>query len=448
MRRIDEAVRERDELLAKQRSLIDGAAKRHKESGEDGEPRWTEAEQTEYQNRETDLDSLDAEIERLNRQEERERSLDTAAAEREEEATRHEHDTGGDTSKRELNSDEYRTAWWTAAITGPTNCTPEQRELLDNHVPRNREEGPIPKSIQFAARTMSSSDLGTGGALVPPASLGQLYEALKDFGSVEKAGANVMTTQTGVSFEYPTVNETNKYGERIGEAKAATTADPSMGSVSVGAFIYSSTEVDVPIPLIQDSPLNVESMVIRWIGERIGRKQNQDWTVATGGGNAPEGVVTAIPAASITTASTGNATTIKKADDLIDLQHSVDPAYLSDPSCGWMMHHQELREVRKLKDGEGRWLFQPATAGMPASILGFPLTMNNEMSSPTASTIGMLFGAFRYYLIRRVAEMYLFNLRETGAKNFRVDFVGFHRADGKLINAGTAPIVAWKHSAT
>lgn len=434
MKATTELRRERKKLFEENNELRDLAAKEDRD--------LTPEEQEEWNKREERFDELTARIERDEAHEERRARLDEKEAERLEAAERKAHDTGDD-SDLELNSDRYRRTWWNAVAYGYRNLPADDQELLSRHVREGEDEG------LRKMRAMTTGDLGTGGALVPPGTLGRLYEALKDFGSVERAGAEILQTPNGITFPYPTVNETNVYGERLGENKEATEQDPSLGEVSIGAHIYSSKKIPVPITLIQDSGIAIESFVLRILGERIGRKQNQDWTIETGAGNAPEGVVTGVPAGSVETGATGQSTTIKKADELIDLQHSVDPAYRADGSIGWMMHHQMLREIRKLKDNEGRYMFQPGLRERePDTLLGDRITLNNEMATPAASATTILYGAFRYYLIRRVNEMMLFTLRETGATKMQVEFIGFHRADGKLINAGTSPIVAWKHSSS
>ena len=54
-------------------------------------------------------------------------------------------------------------------------------------------------------------------------------------------------------------------------------------------------------------------------------------------------------------------------DELIDLEHSVDPLYRAAPTCRFMFNDGVLKALRKLKDGQGRYIWQPpdVKAGQP-----------------------------------------------------------------------------------
>jgi HK97 family phage major capsid protein len=78
------------------------------------------------------------------------------------------------------------------------------------------------------------------------------------------------------------------------------------------------------------------------------------------------------------------------ADELIDLYHSVDPAYRRDPSFGFMMHDGVLQAIRKLKDGSGRYLWIPnfdtgIVTASPGVLLGAPVTVNQSMQATVAT---------------------------------------------------------------
>ena len=109
---------------------------------------------------------------------------------------------------------------------------------------------------------------------------------------------------------------------------SATSADPSFGEVTLSTYKFSSKVVAVPIELIQDSNVNIEGFVIARLATRLARIQNTKFTVGSGT-NEPNGLFTA--AAVGVTAATGGTSAITY-DNLIDLQHSVDPAYRAGAS--------------------------------------------------------------------------------------------------------------------
>ena len=96
-------------------------------------------------------------------------------------------------------------------------------------------------------------------------------------------------------------------------------------------------------------------------------------------------------------------------DEIIDLKHSVDPAYRLSPSCAFMMHDSTMATVRKLKDSQSRYLWELSTiAGEPDRLDGFPVIVNNDMAS--ALTTGqklVLFGDFRAYHIQDAGPVVL-----------------------------------------
>lgn len=128
------------------------------------------------------------------------------------------------------------------------------------------------------------------------------------------------------------------------------------------------------------------------------------------------------------------------ADELFDLVHSVDPAYRK--GAGFMFHDNVLLTIRKLKDGNGQYLW---TAGLQAGeadrILGYGYTVNQHMASAVASTAKtVIFGQLSKYKIRDVRGLRLRRLVERYAESDQEGFVAFYRADGNLLDSGVAPV--------
>jgi len=129
------------------------------------------------------------------------------------------------------------------------------------------------------------------------------------------------------------------------------------------------------------------------------------------------------------------------ADELIGLIHSIDPAYRA-LGCGFMCHDSILLHIRKLKDGESRYLLQfGLQQNMPDSILGYTVTNNQDMQSSVATgTKTMLFGRLGDYKIRRVNQVRMYRLEERYRDADQDGFLAFVREDGNLLNAGTATV--------
>jgi HK97 family phage major capsid protein len=207
--------------------------------------------------------------------------------------------------------------------------------------------------------------------------------------------------------------------------------------------MYTSKMVRVSFQLLQDSVFNLDSFLARKLGERIGRIQNTHFTTGTGTAQ-PLGVQT--NAAIGKTGTTGQTTTVIY-DDLIDLIHSVDPAYRA-ANARFMLNDLTVGVARKLKDSQNRPLWEPSVqVGVPDSLLGYGLVINNDMPVMAANAKSILFGDFRRaYLIRDVLGVQLLRLTERYADFLQVGFASYARADGTLQDSGA--VKAYRNSAT
>lgn len=288
-------------------------------------------------------------------------------------------------------------------------------------------------------RALSSIQGAAGGFTVLPEQLVRSLEiALLAFGGV-RATSEIIRTSTAEPLSWPTANDTSNMGRRIGESAAvdatgATTAEPTFGKTTWYAYKYTSDAILVPYELLRDSAFDLGGVLGSMLGERIARKTALDNT--TGTGNAqPRGIVpgsvlgvTAAAAAAITS------------DEIIRLEHSVDPGYRV--GAGYMMHDAVTLAIRLLKDGEGRYLWRAGiTEGRPDMLNGRPLATNQAMASTiTNSAITMLFGQLNTFKIREVGAIRLYRLEERYRENDQDGFMAFLEQDAGPLDAGTHPI--------
>lgn len=128
-------------------------------------------------------------------------------------------------------------------------------------------------------------------------------------------------------------------------------------------------------------------------------------------------------------------------DDMIGIEHSLDPMYRTFRDAKWQFNDTTLKSLRLLKDANGRYLWQPAAVsgavdGSPATILDYPYAVNQAMASPgSTGAIPVVFGAHKRYVHRRVREFILRRLDERYADYDQVGFIGFMRMDGNQIDA-------------
>lgn len=125
-----------------------------------------------------------------------------------------------------------------------------------------------------------------------------------------------------------------------------------------------------------------------------------------------------------------DATNGRAADDLIDAKYTLKAQY--HPRARWLFHRFVIRDVRKLKDDQGQYIWQPGLAGdRPDTILEIPYLIAEFAPNSFADDayIGML-GDFSYYWIAESLEFELQRLVELYAESNQVGFIGRQEIDG------------------
>lgn len=284
--------------------------------------------------------------------------------------------------------------------------------------------------------TMSTTTGSEGGFTVDSQVANSVIDALKEFGGM-RAVSTVLSTSGFGSLSFPTSNGTTEVGEIIAENASATDADVVFGTAALVAYKYSSKVVTVPFELLQDSGVDIEAFVQSRLVDRLGRITNQHYTTGTGTAQ-PNGIATAATVG-VTAANSTSQVTAVTYDSLVNLQHSVDPAYRN--MAGWMFNDTTLRELRKIKDGQSRPIFVPgyemsAPGGAPDRLLGAPITINQDVANMAASARSILFGDFSGYYIRDVMALEMFRFTDSAfTKKGQVGFLAWMRSGGNLIDA-------------
>ena len=344
-------------------------------------------------------------------------------------------DKDGDPEQRAAAGHKAESRAFTAYLRGGlSNLTGEQRKVME---------------ARFESRSLAEGTGSTGGFLVPQDFYRKLTEAYKWYGGMRQSGATILQTSDGATMPFPTDNDTSNLGAILAENAQATETDMGFGSVSLSAWTYTSKIVTVPLNLVQDSAFDLDSYLARKLGIRIGRITNNHFTVGTGA-SQPRGVT--IDATLGKTGLTGQTLSVIY-DDLVDLEHAVDPAYR--PQSRFMLHDSSLKVIKKIKDTAGRPLWRSSLEGIgvsvgsnPDTINGYPYVVNNDMAVMAANAKSILFGDFSNYMIRDVLGVQIMRLTERYADFFQVGFIAFARADGALIDAGTHPVAYYANSAT
>lgn len=318
---------------------------------------------------------------------------------------------------------EYRDVFYKFLAEGadPSALTPEERAILRAGV--TKDDG-IEKRIQTAGTTTA------GGYTVPTELYNQIVKSMAATGPMYDPGVTTeLTTSSGNPIKVPTVDDTSKSAALHTEGAALTddgSEDVTFGQKSLDAYVYDTEFLKISMELLQDSAFGVEAFIGGLLGERLGRKSNSILTVGTGS-SQPNGIVTA-SSLGVTAAAVAAVTW----DELINLEHSVDPAYRSSPKAAYMLNDGTLLAVRKLKDGNGQYIWQMGNVqqGIPASLNGRRYFINQAMASLATGNKTVIFGDLGKYFVRKVGAPVIGVLRERFWPD--LGMAGLIRLDGEL----------------
>lgn len=280
-----------------------------------------------------------------------------------------------------------------------------------------------------------------GAFLVPQGFVYDIEVALKLWGGMRQV-ASQFNTSTGNPLPWPTSNDTGNVGELIAENTSVTTNTmPTIGHLTFNAFKYSTKLVNISLELLQDSAFDLDSYIKAAFVRRLGAITNAHFTTGSGTGQ-PNGIVTSVVAAPNTvTAAAASAIAF---NDLINLEHSVDPEYRK--GAKFMFADATLKQLRLLKDSLGRPLWAPGmVVGAPDTINGYAYQINQDMPGMLTTNTSIVFGALDKYKIRNVQEMIVQRLTERYAEFGQIAYIGFARFDGNLLDAGTKPVGGLTH---
>lgn len=314
---------------------------------------------------------------------------------------------------------------------------------------QGRQSGDIRNAMTLPQAAMSTTTPAEGGFTVATEYMRSLEVALKDFGGMLEAASSI-TTGSGAQMQFPTADPTAEVGAILAQNATTGRADTTFGNVAIDVYKYTSNDIALPLELVQDTFIDLEAYIREVLVMRLGRITNQHFTTGTGTGQ-PRGIVTA---ASLGKTGTTGQTLSVIYDDLVDLEHSVDPAYRRMAGAGFMMHDTSLRVVRKIKDTQGRPIFVPGyeqgnPGGAPDRLLNRPIYINQDMPVMAANAKSILFGAYRKYVIRRVMDLTMWRFTDSAFSRLgQVGYLAMQRIGGNLVDVSGSSVKYYANSAT
>ncbi len=346
-----------------------------------------------YEKMEADVVALGKEIERLERQAAIDREMDQPTA-----APLVSRPTTASTEKQGRASDEYHKAFWNQM--------------------RGRNTYEIWNALQVG-------ELSEGGYTVPDEFERQLIEGLEDE-NIMRGLVHIIRTGSGEN-KIPIV-ASHGTGSWVEEEQQIPESDDAFSQVTLTAHKF-ATMIRISRELLNDSAFDLSAYIAHEFVRRAGAAEEQ--TILTGdGSHKPIGLLhdTLGAEIGITTAS---ATAIT-ADELIDMQHSLKSGYRR--KAVWIMNDATISAIRKLKDGQGQYIWQPGIKeGAPDMLFNQKVLMSNYMPLIATGNKVILYGDFSYYWLAEREGRTLERLNELYAVTDQVGFKMTERLDGRLI---------------
>ena len=357
-----------------------------------------------YEKMEADVVALGKEIERLERQAAIDREMDQPTA-----SPLVSRPVAPNDKKQGRASDEYRNAFW---------------GMIRN---RNLTPG-VMNDLQIGTDT-------EGGYLVPDEFEHTLVQGLEEENVLRSLCTVIQTSSGDRKIPIVTAHGTASW---VDEEDPIPTSDETFGQISIGAHKV-ATMIKVSDELLQDSVFNLESYIAAEFARRIGAAEEEAFITGNGTGK-PTGLLHATNGAGTGVTTSGNTPT---ADEIFDLVHSIKSVYRR--KAVFLLNDSTLKAIRKLKDGQGQYLWQPGLKeGQPDMLLNYRIATSPFMPEIAAGNKVILFGDFKSYWIADRQGRSFQRLNELYAATGQVGFRATQRVDGRLVLAEAMKCLAVK----
>ena len=359
-----------------------------------------------YEKMESEVVALGKEIQRLERQEAMDRELSAA--------------TSQPLSARPGQNQEQKT--------GRASAT--YRDAFWNQM-RNRSSYEVRNALQIG---MDSE----GGVLAPDEYERTLIDKLEEE-NVLRSLCRTIRTASG-DRKIPLVASKGS-ASWVDEEGAIPESDDSFTLMSIGAHKV-ATMIKVSDELLNDSVFDIEGYIASEFGRRIGTAEEQAFLTGNGSGK-PTGLLHDTLGAEV--GVTAAAAAAMTADELIDLIHSLRAPYRR--KAAFVMGDSTVKLIRKLKDGNGQYLWQPGLKeGQPDMLLNHRIVTSAFMPSPSAGNKAIIFGDLSYYWIADRQGRSFQRLNELFAQTGQVGFRATQRVDGRLILPESVKVLQMKNA--
>ena len=300
------------------------------------------------------------------------------------------------------------------------NISYKQSGIVGNEYHRNFIQA-FRTNFKDARNYLREGELSDGGWLCPTSFNDEIVTKLQEENVLRQICRTIATASTHrVPFvaTQPSANWIGE-GDEI-EISSASFSTVTLEAHKLAACLLATSE------LIQDSFYDLENFLTDELGRAFARAEEESFLNGDGTNNQPLGLLPAL-AQSATSILQTTSTSIS-ADDLITLTYSIDRPYRR--SAKFLMSDSTLALVRRIKDADQRYIWEPNYAGEePPKILGYPIYTSNYLPPATSGNTCVLFGDFSFVTIAERGNRQVRPLREKFALSDKVAFLAIERVD-------------------
>jgi HK97 family phage major capsid protein len=275
-----------------------------------------------------------------------------------------------------------------------------------------------------------------GGYVVNPDTSGRIVQRVFET-SPMRAYASVQVISTDALEGLFDLNEASSGW--VGETDArAETNTPQIGKWRIPVHeLYARPHATQK--LLDDASINMEAWLAAKVADKFARDESAAF-VNGNGVNRPRGFLTYGAGTTLpgqieqlpTGASGAFAAAPNGGDVLVDALYSLKAPYRAN--AVWAMNRSVLRAVRKLKDSDGAYLWQPGIqAGQPSAIMGYPVASFEDMPNLGANSLSIAVADWReaYQIVDRVG---IRTLRDPYSSKPYIQFYTTKRVGGDVVN--------------
>ena len=290
-------------------------------------------------------------------------------------------------------------------------------------------------NFKRVSNVLEEGNDANGGYLVPEEYDSRLIDGLSEQCIMRRLGTTIRT-----SGEHKiNLAGTKPAAAWIDEGGSLTFGDATFSQIVLDAHKL-HVAVKVTEELLYDNAFGLERYILDQFVKALGEAEEDAFLNGNGTGK-PLGLLAATGGGQVGV-TTSSATAIT-ADEILNLIYALKRPYRKDAS--FIANDQTLAIVRKLKDANGAYLWQPSyQAGEPDRLLGYPVHTSAFMPTVAAGSTALTFGDYSYYNIGDRGTRSFAELKELFAGNGMVAFLAKERVDGKLVLPEAVQILKMK----